>query len=945
MDISGEIAALRAQQNRLRMEMDRLDARLDLLEKSRLAAADIPPAPPVTESVPPPLLEMPPVTELAKPASDEPLRAEEAVTSQAAPSVVPPPLPDLAVPPPISTPVAPPPLPPSARESTSPGTEEGGRESLELRLGRVWLVRVGIVILLTGLVFLGNYAYHELIGRLGPIGKLALLYLAGSGLCILGMRVGRKRESLRNYGRVLAAGGCAAIYYATYAAHFVPSLQVIASPVVGGALLLGLGGLFVGIADRIRSQTLAAATIALSFYTAAINPVSTFPLFSNVVIALAAIVLLARRDWRSVSLLSLLGSYGSFAFWRFQQGGTFLPSEPMAAAAFWASVLFPVAYWIVHTVAIFLRRVRAFPAGEGRAFLTLNNAALFALAGPMVEGTYPHAFWLAAVLFGTVLLGLAALSSRTEEPTFDGAYLAQGLGLVVLGLFFKLTGWQLAISFSMLAGLLVSVSHLRHGGILRFFAGACAAVATWIVFQDSMTYVAHAALTASVVTGILTLTTWKLRRRLSLPATTDWRALGFAVLAGLCAIPACGTVSFAGTDSGGITLLALSLLAMAILPRLGIVEARWVAQPLAVYGQMLLVARLAIHPALGFPTLVLAAFALAFIHLWQCERMPCRVPLQVLHSIIPIALAIAWVFTDVASAARPATLSLIALLLFAHAALTGVGVLASLSAVFTIMAVCTTGYAAAEQFAWLSPAISIGLLAVQPILFRYGGARVGLNPVAIRIASVTIRVVALALGVGMVFAYVPDTGWFLSLLAAGLALFAVACIRKSAEAASYAAVLSLVALTAWFYRLPIAPVSGWDVGGFAAMAVAQQFGRRRELPWFGRTVQDVTSGIAIFGAWFLLHRLLDTIAGGFLLTICWSLYAFVVLGLGFILRERTYRLLGLMILGTAIARVFLVDVWQFETIYRILSFLVLGAVLLIIGFLYNRLAETLRRWL
>lgn len=944
MDISGEIAALREQQNRLRMEMDRLGARLDLLEQTRQVTVDTPPAPPVSESVPPPLPEVAPVTETAEPTFDEPLHAEETIASPAAPPVVPPPLPDSAASPPISTPVVPPSLPTSARESTSPGPEEN-RESLELRLGRVWLVRIGIVILLTGLVFLGNYAYHELIVRLGPIGKLALLYLAGAGLCVLGMRVGRKRESLRNYGRVLAAGGCAAIYYATYAAHFVPSLQVIASPVVGGALLLALGGLFVGIADRIRSQTLAAATISLSFYTAAINPVSTFPLFSNVVIALAAIVLLARRDWRSVSLLSLLGSYGSFAFWRFQQGGTFLPSEPMAVSAFWASVLFPVAYWAVHTAAIFLRRVKAFPASEGRAFLTLNNAALFGLVGPMVAGTYPHAFWLAAVLFGAVLLGLAALTSRTEEPVFDGAYLAQGLGLVVLGMFFKLTGWQLAISFSMLAGLLVSVSLLRHGGILRFFSGVCAAVATWIVFQDSMTHATHAALTAGVVTGILTATTWTLRRRLSLPASTDWRALGFAMLAGLCAIPACSSSSFIGTDSGGICLMALALLAMAILPRVEVVEARWVAQPLAIYGQMLIVARLAIHPDLGFAAAVTSAFALGFIHLWQFERMPCRVPLQILHTLIPTALVISWGFTDVSSAARPATLSLIAVLLFAHAALTGVGVLASLSAVFTMVAVCTTGYATAEQFAWLSPAISTALLAAQPPLFRFGGARVGLNPVAIRVVSVAIRVAALALGMEMVFAYVPDTGWFLSLLAAGLTLFALACVRKSTEVASYAAALSIVALVAWFCRVPVAPVNGWDLVGFVSLAVAQQLGRRRELPWFGRTIQDVMSGVAIFGAWFLLHRLLGPVADGFLLTICWSLYAFLVLGLGFILRERTYRLLGLMILGTAVGRVFLVDVWQFETIYRILSFLVLGAVLLIIGFLYNRLAETLRRWL
>jgi hypothetical protein len=384
---------------------------------------------------------------------------------------------------------------------------------------------------------------------------------------------------------------------------------------------------------------------------------------------------------------------------------------------------------------------------------------------------------------------------------------------------------------------------------------------------------------------------------------------------------------------------------MAILPRIGIAEARWVAQPLAIYGQMLLVARLAIHPDLGFTAAVSAAFALGFIHLWQFEPIPCRVPLQILHTLVPIALTLAWAFTDVASIARPAILSLVALLVLAYGLLTSIGVLTSISAIFTMAAVCMTGYAAAEQFAWPSPAISIALLASQTGLFRYGGARIGLNQMAIRIVCIAIRVIALGLVTEMIFAYVPDEGWFLSLLAAGLGLFVLACIRKSIEAASYAAALSLVALAAWFYRLPIAPVNGWDLAGFAALAAAQQFGRRCGLSWFSRITQDVTSGIAIFGAWFLLHHLLSPIAGGFLLTICWSLYAFVVLGLGFILRERTYRLLGLMILGTAVARVFLVDVWQLETIYRILSFLVLGAVLLIIGFLYNRLAETLRRWL
>jgi uncharacterized membrane protein len=73
--------------------------------------------------------------------------------------------------------------------------------------------------------------------------------------------------------------------------------------------------------------------------------------------------------------------------------------------------------------------------------------------------------------------------------------------------------------------------------------------------------------------------------------------------------------------------------------------------------------------------------------------------------------------------------------------------------------------------------------------------------------------------------------------------------------------------------------------------------------------------------------------------------ALIVFVGGFALRERIYRLGGLAILTLAVGRIFLIDVWQLETIYRILSFLVLGAVLLVLGFAYNRFAESLRRWL
>ena len=81
------------------------------------------------------------------------------------------------------------------------------------------------------------------------------------------------------------------------------------------------------------------------------------------------------------------------------------------------------------------------------------------------------------------------------------------------------------------------------------------------------------------------------------------------------------------------------------------------------------------------------------------------------------------------------------------------------------------------------------------------------------------------------------------------------------------------------------------------------------------------------------------------LTAGWALLALIIFAAGLGLRERIYRVGGFGVLGLAGGRLFFVDVWRFDTLPRIVSFLVLGAVLLVLSFVYNRFAEALRRWL
>jgi uncharacterized membrane protein len=86
-------------------------------------------------------------------------------------------------------------------------------------------------------------------------------------------------------------------------------------------------------------------------------------------------------------------------------------------------------------------------------------------------------------------------------------------------------------------------------------------------------------------------------------------------------------------------------------------------------------------------------------------------------------------------------------------------------------------------------------------------------------------------------------------------------------------------------------------------------------------------------------------AWGLSLTIIAALLALVLFAAGLLLSERAYRLGGMALLGLGVALVFFVDVWSFDPLYRILSFIVLGVVLLLIGYFYNRFEEKLRQWL
>ncbi len=78
-------------------------------------------------------------------------------------------------------------------------------------------------------------------------------------------------------------------------------------------------------------------------------------------------------------------------------------------------------------------------------------------------------------------------------------------------------------------------------------------------------------------------------------------------------------------------------------------------------------------------------------------------------------------------------------------------------------------------------------------------------------------------------------------------------------------------------------------------------------------------------------------AGQMSLSIVWSLYAVVTLILGFRLRTRTVRLAALALLALTAVKLVLIDMAHVEQLYRIVSFVVLGAIMFAASYLYHRL--------
>ena len=836
-----------------------------------------------------------------------------------------------------------------------PSAPEPDRDALELRLGSVWLVRIGIVILLTGLVFLGNFAYQNFVGRLGPGGRLALLYLAGIGLCATGAWLERGRPSVRNFARVLMGGGTATLYYATYGATFVEGLRVLHDPVFGGTLLLALTGAIAWLADSKRSETLAGGAVLLSFYTSAINPVAEFTLFSNLLLVALSVFFLVRRRWTTLSFLSLAAAYAAFGFWHFFHRGA-QPWDFVARARFQPGIAILTCYWVLFTAGHFL--VRDFPSGRRLNFLSLNNGAYFALATVLIREAFPAAYWTFPCGLGVACLGLAWLAWRRldREPLADGAYLAQGLMFLTLGIVTKLSGHQLALALALEGAILTTCRRSRHPWI---YQGA-AMLVSGIAFVGGMLRITDESSLALPLGGTLALlflycARWN--KRLDRPAAGGPAFCDFqpfsAYFTGMALVFGWVIIDSRLPFVWRYPVLSLATLFFAYSVSLhGLLE-------LAILGQVYLgwavVSWLGPNPPLPWwnPALLVAA-SMTLAHWWRRQpesRQRLGIAGQTVAALVTVILLDFWMDRALPDPKLMVVLPVLAMALLAYGAFTRTlalqiaGQLLVVSAAVTYFALLAVE---PQPSAWYASAAFAGVvlngMAIRAVFENsiWPGGSPALEPGGFPLME-AYRFLAMALYILWGFAYVPDRWMFAFFAFSALGLLGAGVWSRRPWRVRRCAILLLLALVV-FWVEGDSQISRPNALAILTLLAVYHVVKRPMLNWPGLPGRwrDFVAYVLIATLWLLTTRWVRVGGHDFYTTIAWSVLAALVLGSGFLLRDRTHRRAGMALLGLAVGRVIFVDVWGLDPGYRIATFLVLGLLLPGLGFLYNRYADRIR---
>jgi hypothetical protein len=874
-----------------------------------------------------------------------------------------PPLPAIpATPPPPPAEAALPPLPAQPPESPLPPIP---RPSLEFQFGR-WLTRIGAVFGIITLVLILSLTHNYLFRVLGPGGILGLCALASIGIAIWGDRIERR---LLVFGRSILSLGLAGLYVTLYAAHNFDSVRVIQSPLVAGVLLLLWSFYVLTIADRKRSQSLALFSIALAYFSTAINPDGRFSMAADLLLAGTVMLFLIRHGWAALSYLSLFGTYAALLRRLVMDQNGELVLDTSRALPFAPYAVYLVGAWVIFTAAVLMTKFRSFRGQKRLVFLTLNNGALAVLLplAAYIAGYGDKAMSETLLWTGLAFLLLAWGGKldwrRSDAPEMRDAYLAQGLAIFTLGLMGVYAGATRGVLLAVETLFLGMAGIYARGVVMKIAAWVTAFFATLFLAWDISVTGHHSWLLGFGGAGVMLINAWwarnytrmsPLARQGIIPSASYYCALAIALIVAAMAAEL--------SDSALPPALAVAAVVLTFSIYFApLYELPPIAQALLIAAQALVLFPAQTGEAVPRSTTAWVVVLTLLLLAWWSRQRVARYGVWIVLLNFIYALALVGLCYD---AVRPyvdnqgwmisASLLSGGFLLFG--ALTRVWPLAAMGQLFLLASLWLFFFpvgGAVFPYTWIAAAVPIA------IVFATGHATIAWlrefreeTPESIslpfRLLGHGYLLLALGMLVRLVFAVAPQPLQTATFLFLGSLLLAWSAVRDHAFGARCSFVLSLIGMALVVrdfdldQRSLVTFLNGLALFALLWQPTVLQHAARK-------LVTEVESWILILlsaaAGWIFVHAWVATRMHPNYLTMGWALYALYLFFFGLAVRERRQRWCGLGILACAMIRVCFSDIWGFSNGYKVLTFIVLTFISLGLGYLYARFADRFKSWL
>ncbi len=795
----------------------------------------------------------------------------------------------------------------------------GGWEEL---IGGNLLNKLGALLVVIGIALFLSYSF----AHMGPVG-IASTAIAFSAATLAGGMILERSERYRVFSRGLIAAGWAGLYFTAYAIYTLPAAKIIENPLAGMTLMVLVAAGMVAHSLRYRVQSLTSLAYGCVFAALALSDQNAFVAIALIPLAVSMLFLARRFQWYGMSLFGAAATYATFL------------TRPSAGAPLMAIQSMLLIFWVMFEVFDLLRvnaGLEEWPA-PGAPF-GLNALAGLGASAAIWFKLAPNSMWqfcaAAAVLYLASTWIRFAMNGRGlyEFSLTISAFLA------ALAIFAGVPGLWISLGVMAEAEVLFLAGrylNLRFARVLSLvgFAVAALQIGSRVGAEPAVI------LGMSIDTWAPPLTAMALVFYLNRYLSKESRYFGFLASALLAVVVGAELPwRYAGAAAlvYGVFLMELGI-------RRDLFDFRLQGYGLAALGAVgagfsylnpLRVRNPWVYGFAASLTLLLSIRATRFLTtLPGRERLALRIGGAIGTAGLAAALA-----TRLASDS------------YWGIAIIGVSV-----ALFELAW-------AALPSEMLIPAVVVNLAGLQRLLAEHAGGIQKYPEQSVWIAFVgaalayyflsarllrdtnpdraAIRIIAPWLGSAFALAsiwmllpsaYVCVSFGALAILMAE-AGFAAAAQHLIAHGriVSLIAAIALLGLVSQPDRVIVA-----NCVGVAAVQLILLF-RSRDLAL--ASAHGYIASLIIAGALF------NQVSGG-MLTLSWSLEGIGLLALGFSARERTPRLSGLATLLICIGKVFFYDLRNLETLYRILSFVGLGAILLLVSWIYTRFKEQLRNYL